>query len=68
MTRLACVCGLAAWLLSPLQAAPAYRQVQAEEVRPREGIGHLLAKIEAGRPITVAYLGGSITEMDGWRN
>ena len=68
MNRLACICGLAAWFLSPLQAAPAYRQVQAEEVRPREGIGHLLAKIEAGRPITVAYLGGSITAMNGWRN
>lgn len=27
-----------------------------------------MAKLEGGRPVTVAYLGGSITEMSGWRN
>lgn len=40
----------------------------AQEVRVREGIGQTLAKLEAGKPVTVAYLGGSITEMNGWRN
>jgi lysophospholipase L1-like esterase/antitoxin (DNA-binding transcriptional repressor) of toxin-antitoxin stability system len=48
---------------------PVYQAaVQAEEVRSREGIGHVMAKIRAGQEITVAYLGGSITAMNGWRN
>jgi len=49
-------------------AAPAYRQVEAQEVRARGGIGHTMAKINAGQEVTVAYLGGSITAMNGWRN
>ena len=40
----------------------------AREVSPREGIGHVLARLDAGEPVTVAYLGGSITAMSGWRN
>lgn len=40
----------------------------AEEVHVRKGVGNFLAKIEAGEPVTVAYLGGSITAMSGWRN
>ena len=47
---------------------PVYQQVKAEEVRAREGIGNVMAKIRAGQEITVAYLGGSITAMNGWRN
>ncbi|MDX9868811.1 MAG: SGNH/GDSL hydrolase family protein [Kiritimatiellia bacterium] len=49
-------------------AAPEYRQVAAEEVRTRNGIGNVMGKIRAGREVTVAYLGGSITSMQGWRN
>lgn len=48
--------------------SPAFRTVKAEEVRPRDGIGHAMAKIRAGKEVTVAYLGGSITAMQGWRN
>ena len=56
-------------LLATLQAAPAYKgPVRAQEVRVRDGIGHFMSKIKAGKPVTVAYLGGSITAMNGWRN
>lgn len=41
--------------------------IKAEEVRARDGIGHVMAKIRAGKEIRIAYFGGSITEMDGWR-
>ncbi len=52
-----------------LSAAPKYNgPVEAQEVRSREGVGNFLAKLKAGKPVTVAYLGGSITAMDGWRN
>jgi len=48
--------------------APAFAGLRtAVEVRPRNGIGNVMAKIAAGKEITVAYLGGSITSMDGWR-
>ena len=54
---------------SPLQAAPAYNgPVKAQEVRARDGVGNFLAKLKAGKTVTVAYLGGSITAMNGWRN
>ena len=51
-------------------ASPEYRgQVKAEEVRVRDGVGDLMRKIREGRKeIVVAYLGGSITAMNGWRN
>ena len=47
---------------------PVYQTVKAEKIRPREGIGHVMKKIRAGEEVTVAYLGGSITAMNGWRN
>lgn len=62
------------WILGVLcmvfaaHSAPEYRQIQAQEVRTRGGIGHTMAKINAGQEVTVAYLGGSITAMNGWRN
>ncbi len=35
----------------------------------RNGVGHFLKKIREGKKeIVVAYLGGSITAMNGWRN
>jgi lysophospholipase L1-like esterase len=52
-----------------LHAAPTYNgPVKAQEVRAREGVGNFLAKLKAGKTVTVAYLGGSITAMNGWRN
>ncbi len=47
---------------------PAYQAVKAQEVRAREGVGNVMKKIGAGQEVTVAYLGGSITAMNGWRN
>ncbi len=49
-------------------AAPEYQQVKAQEVRARDGVGNVMKKIRAGEEVTVAYLGGSITAMNGWRN
>lgn len=47
---------------------PVYRgPVAAEEVRVRDGLGHVMEKIRAGKPVSIAYFGGSITAMDGWR-
>ncbi|QDU73658.1 hypothetical protein Pan97_06560 [Bremerella volcania] len=48
-------------------AEPAYHVVQAELVKPRDGLGNVLAKLEAGQTVRVAYLGGSITAANGWR-
>lgn len=47
--------------------APVYKTVPAAKIRPREGIGNVMAKIRAGGEVTVAYLGGSITAANGWR-
>jgi len=41
--------------------------VTAKECNVRSGIGHVMEKIRAGGEVRVAYFGGSITEMDGWR-
>ncbi len=38
-----------------------------EEFRAREGLPHFFAKLQAGGPVRIAYLGGSITEANGWR-
>lgn len=60
---------VAASSLFALEAAPKYEGLRkAQEVQAREGIGNVLKKIRAGEEIVVAYLGGSITSMNGWRN
>lgn len=40
---------------------------EAIECTPRAGIPNVRAKIEAGKTIRIAYLGGSITAAAGWR-
>lgn len=51
-----------------VEAVPTYTTpYPAEECHAREGVGHVLGKLRAGNPVKVAYLGGSITEIDGWR-
>lgn len=40
---------------------------EAVECRVREGLPNALAKWRAGNEVRVAYLGGSITEANGWR-
>jgi len=42
-------------------------RIAAQEVRARNGIGNALSKLRSGTPVKIAYFGGSITEMDGWR-
>ena len=50
-------------------ADPVYTSpVMAQEVRVRAGVGHFMEKVKAGKEVRVAYLGGSITAMNGWRN
>lgn len=39
----------------------------SEELRIRGGLPNFFAKAQAGQPVTVAYLGGSITNAPGWR-
>ena len=38
-----------------------------EELRQRDGLPNFFAKLQAGGPVRIAYLGGSITEANGWR-
>ena len=39
----------------------------AVECTPRDGLPDFFAKLVAGRPVKIAYLGGSITAQEGWR-
>lgn len=59
----AATCGVAGAVGRPTYRGPA----AAEEVRARGGIGHVMEKIRSGKPVAIAYFGGSITAMDGWR-
>ncbi|QDS89452.1 hypothetical protein EC9_36520 [Rosistilla ulvae] len=58
-------------LLSAMPSAaaeqPEYAAVTAELVRPRDGLGNVLAKLREGKPVKIGYLGGSITAAAGWR-
>jgi lysophospholipase L1-like esterase len=38
-----------------------------ELLKPREGLKNVFAKLKAGQDVRVAYFGGSITAMNGWR-
>ena len=69
---------LTALLLAPLAALPAAEPAAtpststhdpktAEELRVRDGLPNVFAKLAAGGPVRVAYLGGSITAANGWR-
>ncbi|MGE9291264.1 MAG: SGNH/GDSL hydrolase family protein, partial [Puniceicoccales bacterium] len=50
------------------EASPyAYQPRPLEECNPRDGWPHFYQKVEEGEPVTIAYLGGSITEQRGWR-
>lgn len=39
----------------------------AVELSARGGLPNVFAKLEQGLPVTIAYLGGSITAQQGWR-
>ena len=40
---------------------------EAVECRARGGLPNVLAKLKSGSEVRIAYLGGSITEQNGWR-
>ncbi|MGV8138256.1 MAG: SGNH/GDSL hydrolase family protein [Mangrovibacterium sp.] len=40
---------------------------QLQELYKRDGLPNFFTKIRNGDPVKVAYLGGSITEQEGWR-
>ena len=39
----------------------------AEECRIRDGLPNVMAKLNSGKSVRIAYLGGSITAAKGWR-
>lgn len=38
-----------------------------EELRIRDGLPNVFKRLEKNKPVTVVYLGGSITHAEGWR-
>ncbi len=63
-----CLAGLllfTAWA-APESAPPPGSAIP--ECQPRAGLPNFFAKLEAGGPVRIAYLGGSITEAWGWRD
>jgi lysophospholipase L1-like esterase len=48
-------------------ATATYDPTLCEELRVREGLPNFFAKLNAGKPVSIAYLGGSITAANGWR-
>ncbi len=44
-----------------------YDATKAEELRIRDGLPNVCAKLQAGGPVKIAYFGGSITAAAGWR-
>jgi lysophospholipase L1-like esterase len=51
-----------------LDAAPSDAPTAIPECQPRAGLPNFFAKLEAGGPVRIAYLGGSITDAWGWRD
>jgi hypothetical protein len=39
----------------------------AQEFRVRDGLANFFGKLQAGKEVRIAYLGGSITAQAGWR-
>lgn len=42
-------------------------EVKAEELKIRGGMPNFFKKVKAGKPVVIAYFGGSITAHNGWR-
>jgi len=54
-------------VLPSAHAEPTYEPVDAAVNHQRDGLGHVLAKLDAGKEVRIGYLGGSITAQSGWR-
>ena len=52
---------------APTTAPSAQDPKTAQELRRRDGLPNFFAKLAAGGPVRIAYLGGSITAANGWR-
>ncbi len=50
-----------------MQAQDDFKLVPAQLFQARGGLPNTFAKLKSGKPVTVAYFGGSITAMEGWR-
>lgn len=46
---------------------PEFQPVPVRLFQQRDGLGHVFAKLKAGKEVRIAYFGGSITAADGWR-
>lgn len=66
-TLLASLAALHAAEPAPTMSPSAPDPRVAEELRVRDGLPNLFAKLAAGGPVRIAYLGGSITAANGWR-
>ena len=56
-----------ALMIGPASAAPKFEVVPLKASVQRGGLGNVLAKLDAGQNVTIAYFGGSITAAGGWR-
>ena len=65
----ACRLALSCCLLSvcTVRGAEPYPLRDAVECTPRGGLPNAFSKLQAGKAVTIAYLGGSITAQPGWR-
>jgi hypothetical protein len=54
------------WVI-PGFSQDAYPLREAVECHPRSGLPNFRTKVEAGKTVKIAYLGGSITAAPGWR-
>jgi len=64
VVRVVCLLSL---MMAAEVAAGDYPLREAVECRPRGGLPNVLAKLEKGGVVKIAYLGGSITAQPGWR-
>ncbi|MBB3207054.1 lysophospholipase L1-like esterase [Rhodopirellula rubra] len=58
---------LVTFLAASCVAGDTHVRRDAVECAPRNGLPNFLAKVDAGKSVKIAYLGGSITAAPGWR-
>ncbi len=54
-------------LCATLSAEDPYPLRDAVEFHARDGLPNVIAKLQAGKAVKIAYFGGSITAANGWR-
>lgn len=62
-----CLICFSSWLSAEVHEPLAYVEQDLQVVQLRDGIGNVVQKLEAGKEVTIAYFGGSITAANGWR-